>query len=602
MIGALLRNTTSFTFAIALMSCADSVEAQRPSPLPSESATNAPARVLCEKGWKQPKSTCDELIRSALAASEKDRRAARDYCGLHQVEARESFLIGDFNRYIRGYDNAANYCWTENQFAKAFPFFRSYPDLYSLLELAGQQDMVIAGTGRDMSGTAQGLGWRLKHQGLRFFHNTASTYHRALCGPNQCMDHAWRLLSEAAYDDVSTLVDHGRRAPSLDAVIASLSRLNRTHAFLERPSGASESVDDTRASLGVSQFARLVAADEMVLGIAHAIECRPPVVWFLSRDRKLSTFQPSIPNCQTQTIKNAATELRTLLARVESSDTRKDQAEISALVAWLSKVLIHGVPLPRPGARLTLVLDEELVGIPFEMLRTVAGVELGKQYSISYATSVRRIAMVRSSPPQIRSEGVIGFSRDDHAHIQSSPIPATHALKLAMREIPHARTVGNSSASQVLDALRGGTFDLAMFLTHSVADEHRQPSLSFGPDRAFPSGKLTAEAIMTIAPISIDTALLLACDGAGAAADFGIRPGEAISRLALSFLTAGARTVVVTRWPIRVDEAYTFAASFAKHRVTMGMDRQLAFKRALADVQKERGDLAAYAWLMLSDD
>jgi CHAT domain-containing protein len=77
-------------------------------------------------------------------------------------------------------------------------------------------------------------------------------------------------------------------------------------------------------------------------------------------------------------------------------------------------------------------------------------------------------------------------------------------------------------------------------------------------------GLLTGPEIATKLSINADTVLVTACDTAGSSQQ--LLPGEAFSSLAVGFVMAGAKRLLITLWPVTDEVAGHFAAIYLKHR------------------------------------
>jgi len=85
------------------------------------------------------------------------------------------------------------------------------------------------------------------------------------------------------------------------------------------------------------------------------------------------------------------------------------------------------------------------------------------------------------------------------------------------------------------------------FLTHTY-EMNGFLGLSYGKDST-EDGLLTGPEIAAKLFINADTVLVTACDTAGASQP--LLPGEAFSSLAVGFVTAGAKRLLITLWPVK---------------------------------------------------
>ncbi len=145
----------------------------------------------------------------------------------------------------------------------------------------------------------------------------------------------------------------------------------------------------------------------------------------------------------------------------------------------------------------------------------------------------------------------------------------------------------------VKDADLSDTAVLA-FATHGLLSGElpglAEPALVLTPpDIATPEddGLLTASEVAAL-KLSADWVLLSACNTAGSDG----RPGaEGLSGLARAFLYAGARSILVSHWPVRDDAAARLTAD-AMAALGDGVGRSEALRRAMLALMDDRRDLS----------
>ncbi|NLA68184.1 MAG: CHAT domain-containing protein, partial [Gammaproteobacteria bacterium] len=109
------------------------------------------------------------------------------------------------------------------------------------------------------------------------------------------------------------------------------------------------------------------------------------------------------------------------------------------------------------------------------------------------------------------------------------------------------------------------------------------------PDIATPEddGLLTASEVAAL-KLSADWVLLSACNTAGSDGQPG---AEGLSGLARAFLYAGARSILVSHWPVRDDAAARLTAD-AMAALGSGVGRSEALRRAMLRLMEDERDLS----------
>lgn len=175
------------------------------------------------------------------------------------------------------------------------------------------------------------------------------------------------------------------------------------------------------------------------------------------------------------------------------------------------------------------------------------------------------------------------------------PLPATRRELLTI-----ATTLGASETSLYLGdqateaAVKQGIgpAQVVAFATHGLLSGEVQgvtePALVLTPpDRAskLDDGLLTASEIIDL-KLDADWVLLSACNTAG-----GAEPGaEGLSGLARAFLFAGARSIVVSHWPVRDDAAARLTTGALSAYAKGGLRRAEALQAAMLAVMEDTRD------------
>ncbi len=127
------------------------------------------------------------------------------------------------------------------------------------------------------------------------------------------------------------------------------------------------------------------------------------------------------------------------------------------------------------------------------------------------------------------------------------------------------------------------------FLTHTY-EMNGFLGLSYGKDST-EDGLLTGPEIAAKLFINADTVLVTACDTAGASQP--LLPGEAFSSLAVGFVTAGAKRLLITLWPVKDTVAAQFVERYLYYRQN-GKTPHAAMRMARNVLKKK--DSSPYAW------
>lgn len=175
------------------------------------------------------------------------------------------------------------------------------------------------------------------------------------------------------------------------------------------------------------------------------------------------------------------------------------------------------------------------------------------------------------------------------------PLPATRGELLSI-----AKTLGADTSTVYLgqDATeasvkRGvGPAEVVAFATHGLLSGELQgltePALVLTPPEQaskLDDGLLTASEIIDL-KLDADWVLLSACNTAG-----GEEPGaEGLSGLARAFLFAGARSIVVSHWPVRDDAAARLTTTALKVHAEQKIRRAEALRQAMMSVMDDTSD------------
>jgi CHAT domain-containing protein/tetratricopeptide (TPR) repeat protein len=238
--------------------------------------------------------------------------------------------------------------------------------------------------------------------------------------------------------------------------------------------------------------------------------------------------------------------------------------EAAALRVWQALLAPFGVAVP---ARLYAVVDGPLARVPLEVLLPAPGAApLGAVREVVYGPSASVLAALAGAPRRgawergmlaVGNPGgtppAVGLTRDEpaldlpHAEREARAIQRLYARAGADLLVGRRATV-----SRWLD-LRPARYRYLHFAAHARADD-REPD---GSRLFLAGGSLDLPAIRAL-DLSADLVTLSACE---TALGRQVR-GEGVMGLAHAFLAAGARSTVVTLWPVGDRAAAAFMTEF----------------------------------------
>lgn len=289
-------------------------------------------------------------------------------------------------------------------------------------------------------------------------------------------------------------------------------------------------------------------------------------------------------------------------------------------------------PVLEGAAHVYVVADGPLTSLPFAVLVTgdSAGEDhdpaalrstpwLIRRHALTTLPSVESLAIVKGFPPPAPDRPLLAAYGDPVFAGGSSLLSLTRGAALMadgvadterLRSLPPlpgtrrelltiARTLGVDPATLVLGEAATetavkqgiGPAQLVVFATHGLLSGDipglDEPALVLTPpDRPgkLDDGLLTASEIVEL-KLDADWVLLSACNTAGAA-----EPGaEGLSGLARAFLFAGARSIVVSHWPVR-DDAAARLTTRALKVAQGGAGRSEALRQSMLDLMDDSRD------------
>ena len=261
-------------------------------------------------------------------------------------------------------------------------------------------------------------------------------------------------------------------------------------------------------------------------------------------------------------------ELKYTHLAVKAEELRRKVSEFHSALAERAPVY---VPLGRELYRLLIdpianelqnvkticiIPDEFLWTLPFQALTTTRGTYFIQEYALYYAPSLSVVhEMSLRRRQQSSNESLIAFGNPVIAQKLNQalhPIPETKTEVMAVAAALETRMkrvlVGREADEKTFKVLapQYATIHLA---THGVLD-NRDPLNSYllltkTDDATENDGLLHAREIIDM-QLDADLAVLSACETGNGR----ISPGEGVIGMSWAFLVAGARSVVVSQWPV----------------------------------------------------
>jgi CHAT domain-containing protein len=273
--------------------------------------------------------------------------------------------------------------------------------------------------------------------------------------------------------------------------------------------------------------------------------------------------------------------------------------------------------LPPQIERLIIVPDGPLHHLPFDALRAErGGPPLAARYEIVVAPSATLGRHWRERPAHAATQRTLTFA-DPVLSAGNAGTAATRSATLErglrLGRLPYARQESRSIEQHLglVDTLVGARasekalkdsdlrrYDILHFAAHAIADETRpeRSAVLLAPGAATEDGLLQTREISSL-DLTDRTVVLSACQTAAGV----VLSGEGVLSLARAFFTAGADTVIGSRWPIRDEDAAALFDGFYRH-VGQGASLSEALKRAKADAIDGKRPARAWASLVLMGD
>ncbi len=554
--------------------------------------------------------------------------------------ARLIFLIdvrsGDLQQAAQSFAQIAMCYWSHNNFAKAKQYLDQFDHLFPLASRSyhGVLEDSISHAKPELF-VKKALFWFFGHRFVRFMENTRRTRHSYLCrkGKKTCLDAAWEmmqkvksasfreahiasLLSNASAKD-SELYEERSKLKAERALFQLLSTDRAMgKATSQKIKALTEQIDVLDFSLykvfpdlkrpenpsivTLKDFRKKLKANETFISFIMSMECRRPLVWRVDRKKGVQFKRVGKrKECSTGALIDRIKRLR---HKIQSGMSLN---QLDAELRWFRQQLFDPIgKLPKMGSKLILSVDEKLTGLPFELIPTKDGRRLGEIYKVSYIPSASMLYELRTSPTLTRFPiPYMGFGRDNHTHLGLDKLNTNQVLSAISKNPkikmgPNAIVIKEAKERQIY---QNNTNIVQAKYLHFMTHTHNQKGflgLSYGREGT-EDGLLTGPEIAAKLSINADTVLVTACDTAGASER--LLPGEAFSSLAVGFVTAGAKRLLITLWPVTDQVAAHFSTTYLYYR-NKGKSPHTAMQMARKALKDKKYPPSAWGGFILMGD
>ncbi|HSD26216.1 MAG TPA: CHAT domain-containing protein [Vicinamibacteria bacterium] len=317
---------------------------------------------------------------------------------------------------------------------------------------------------------------------------------------------------------------------------------------------------------------------------ARALDERTALVeYFLGRD-EVFIFTLTGHDLEVARVPREAT-LETDLGQLRRAIVARDDAAYARSAEWLYRALLAPVESRLAGKDLVIVPDGPLHAVPFEaLLERETGSRPGgagflphvlRDHAVSYAYSATVLLQSRGRRKEGPGDEFVGFAPGfDEAAGARPALPASRREVSDVLRLFRKRAglfggwlSGRSRVYLGKDATKGTLLSANLagyryvhLATHAIVDEDR-PALSRlllqpGGDSG-KGGALTLGEIYNLR-LDADLVVLSACDTGGGR----IARGEGIIGLTRGFLFAGAKSLLVSLWPVSDEAAAALVVDF----------------------------------------
>lgn len=543
----------------------------------------------------------------------------------------ELFFAQEYSKLLHLYENIGMCLWSSNKFSEAKHYIDTIPALIYSLNLV-KPEGILTGSGRILPADEIGMRWHYTRQYVRFTANILNSRHRLLCQGSDCMEKAWRVyqlgfLGEFSKLKRSSIISSSKNRESLTSLLnkrdslraqIGLMELARTEKFLlgaerwlnilkKKDHEISENIyqleplyarKESNEIPSITEVQSLLHPDEILLGYTNSIQCRPPVLWEIRKNMAPTIrILPRVSGgCTTSEMQDAIFKVRKML------QTNTPMATVKPYLAQLRHMLLDTVKLPPSGSTIILLVDEMMVGLPFELLPLEKGKLLGDIYKIKYIPSPGFLSYSRGEA--LKSSRTFpfmyaGIARNNHGS-NMGQLSANQSVAMIAKGYTKSFVLQEADKMTILSNKDLKDVKYVHFLTHSALLLNHQLALSYGMNLN-EGDYLTSADIVNKLPLSADTVFITACDTVGAEPQT-VPPGESFSDLSLGILAAGAKRIVISRWPVEQYYAEKLVAKYIEYKEKQLLTVDAAFIRARNDIRKESGNPFDWAaWMLVSD-
>lgn len=216
--------------------------------------------------------------------------------------------------------------------------------------------------------------------------------------------------------------------------------------------------------------------------------------------------------------------------------------------------------------------------VPFQALLLADGRFVGARWAISYLPSASVLAYLPEAPSSARRR-VLGVANPTVPN--TMPLPGAEMEVRGIAELFPTRVLAGDGAIKQDVLAQSPTHSILHFATHGQLDAQRpmQSSLRLTP-AGDDDGRLTVDEIFNLV-LQAELVVLSACNTGINAAVTGeaVAPGDELVGLSRAFLYAGARSLVVSLWPVADDATASLMTEFYRNL------RQMPKARALQQAQ-----------------
>jgi CHAT domain-containing protein len=395
----------------------------------------------------------------------------------------------------------------------------------------------------------------------------------------------------------------------------------RARALLDALAGGRSSAAGDRVTPVSLAEAQGLLPDDRTALLEYSLGDSSSSLWVVTRRRATRIALP--PRAA---IQSRAEVLRRSLGDAQRAESRSARTAARALHRMLVEPALAALG---KAERLIVSPDGALALVPFEAFLAADAAEgkaapknawLGERFPISYTSSATALALAgraetagRAAESAGRAAGssgraaeksgrrifALGDPRFGGGPPLLAPLPHTAAEVAALRQLSRGRDVvtvtGRDASRERLLALpRSGSLAVLHVATHGVADES-EPARSglwlAAPNDSAPPAFASLGDIAALS-LAAELVTLSACEtGVGR-----LERGEGVMGLTRAFLVAGARSVIVSLWPVNDRSTATLMETFYRQLLAKGRPRDEALAEARRALMKRDETRSPFYW------